>query len=68
MAGPAGTLFAGIFMEIYGRKCNIITANAMMTIGWLFIAGAQEKFMILFGRTIEGFSRCMLYAGVAVIS
>jgi hypothetical protein len=66
MAGPAGTLFAGILMEIYERRWNNISANTIMFAGWLFIGAAQEKFMILFGRIIEGFSRCKLYTDVAV--
>jgi MFS family permease len=66
IAGPVGTLFAGIFMEVYGRRWNNITANAAMLAGWLLIAAAQDKFMILFGRIAEGFSRCMLHTGVAV--
>jgi MFS family permease len=66
MAGPAGTLFAGILMEIYGRRWNNISANTIMFAGWLFNGAAQEKFMILFGRIIEGFSKCMLYTRIAV--
>jgi MFS family permease len=66
MAGAAGTLFGGMLTDIYGRRCNNITANGAMVLGWLLIAAAQEKFMILFGRIIEGFFRSMLLTGLTV--
>lgn len=55
LAGLAGGIAGGPFIEYLGRRNTILATAIPFIISWLLIALAQNVGMILAGRALSGF-------------
>lgn len=63
LAGLAGGISGGPFIEYLGRKNTILATSIPFIVSWLLIACAVNIWMVIVGRAITGF--CV---GVASLS
>lgn len=55
LAGLAGGIAGGPFIEWLGRKTTILATSIPFIVSWLLIACAQNIWMVLAGRALSGF-------------
>lgn len=55
LAGLAGGIAGGPFIELIGRKSTILATSVPFIISWLLIACAVNIGMVLAGRALSGF-------------
>ncbi|CAL8125629.1 unnamed protein product [Orchesella dallaii] len=55
LGAVAACPFAGFALDTLGRRKSMLFLTVPFIIGWLFIAFAQNWFMVLFGRFVTGF-------------